>query len=192
MLNITCRSFQLDLEHEYYNQIIYKNVNNYSAKTIDGNIKRKGFFKLPFNEKEKREIPLGDSVDEIIISKALNSYYIDGIEPKNFIANPDKFNLHIYDYCKSNKIDKTWTVYHNNQVQQNLNRYYFSKNSPYLLKRKNNEGNYHQVNVGEGVILFNNYEEKDWKNYNINYNYYISKTNKIIEEINRMNQLTLF
>jgi len=192
ILDITCNKFNLDLEHEHYEKIVYKNVNSYIAKTESGDVKRKGFFKLPFNEKGQKEIPLGDSVDEVVISKALHNYYINNIEPKEFISNPDKYELHIYDYCKSNKINKDWTVYHNNEVVQNLNRYYFSKNAPYLLKRKNGQGNFHQVNVGEGVILFNNFKEKNWKDYNINYNYYISKTNKIIEEINNYNQLTLF
>ena len=48
------------------------------------------------------------------------------------------------------------------------------------------------VNVGEGVKIFNNYEEKSWKEYSVNYQYYISKTQKIIDEINLLNQLKLF
>ena len=39
---------------------------------------------------------------------------------------------------------------------------------------------------------FNNYEEKSWEEYNVNYQYYISKTQKIIDEINLLNQLKLF
>ena len=48
------------------------------------------------------------------------------------------------------------------------------------------------MNVGEGVILFNNYEKKEWKDYNINYNYYIRKTQTIIDKMYNLNQLTLF
>lgn len=83
-------------------------------------------------------------------------------------------------------------MYHNGNVQQNLNRYYFTKGGPYLFKRKQNIGTFQHVNVGEGVTLFNNHIEKPWDEYNINYQYYIRKTRTIIDEINRYNQLTLF
>ena len=189
---MTSRKFKLDLEHEYYSKIIYKNVNNYICHTNDGKIKRKGLFLLPFNEDGRREIPLGNSVDEVVINKALNQFYLDGTKPENFINNPNKYNLHIYDYCKSNKIGRDYTVYWNGEPQQQLNRYYFSKKSPYLFKRKRNIGTYENVNVGEGVILFNEFKQKEWKDYNINYQYYIRKAQNIIDEINHFNQLKLF
>lgn len=78
------------------------------------------------------------------------------------------------------------------EIQQQLNRYYFSNNKPYLFKRKHNEGTFQHLNVGQGVQLFNEYVEKPWSEYEINYNYYISSTQKIIDSINRYNQLTLF
>jgi hypothetical protein len=237
ILNMVCNKFQLDLEHEHYDKIIYKNVNNYICKTKSGDVKRKGFFKLDFNEKGQKEIPLGDSTDELVISKALHNYYINNISPGEFISNPEKYKLHIYDYCKSNKIGKDFAVFHSGKVQQQLNRYYFSKKGLYLFKQKkskvysetdrdrltneliskHNREDYPNwkplsedqliksidlliygdatmmhVNVGEGVILFNNYEEKPFNEYNVNYSYYISKTQRIIDEINNFNQLKLF
>lgn len=149
-------------------------------------------FKLPFNEYDKREVPLGDSCNEQVISKALNAYYVNNIKPKEFITNPDKYNLHIYDFCKSNKISKDFIVYHNNKKQQQLNRYYFSKNQPYLFKQKHGIGTMQHVNVNQGVKIFNNYEKKEWINYKINYQYYISSVQKIIDQLNNMNQLKLF
>lgn len=192
ILDITARKFNLEFEHENYNKIIYKNVNNYICETGGGKIKRKGFFKLPFNEDNKREIPLGDSCNELIISKALNEYYIRGIPPNEYISNPNKYNLHIYDYCKSNKISKDYVVYWNNEIQQQLNRYYFSKNKPYLFKQKHGMGTMQHVNVGEGVEIFNEYKEKPFDEYQINYSYYIRKTQEIIDEVNNFNQLSLF
>lgn len=191
-LNETIKLFDAKLEHEQYQKIIYKNVNNYIAITEKGKIKRKGFFKLDFDEEGKREIPLGDSCDELVISKSLNAFYTKDILPQSFISNPEEYKLSIFDYCKSNKISKDFTVYHNGKIQQNLNRYYFSKNSPYLFKRKFDAGTFQHVNVGEGVKIFNDFEKKEWVDYEINYQYYISKTQKIIDEINRFNQLTLF
>ena len=176
--------FNLNLEYEIYNKIIYKNVNNYLAETESGKLKQKGLFVT--------KPLLSNSVDELVIAKALQAYYIDNIKPQEFISNPDKYNLHIYDYCKSNKIGKDFKVWHNGKIQQQLNRYYFSKNAPYLFKQKYGTGTMQHVNVGEGVILFNNYEEKPFKEYLLNYQYYISKTQKIIDELNNLNQLYLF
>ena len=184
ILDMTCNKFNLDLEHEYYNKIIYKNVNNYIALTNENKLKQKGLF--VYNP------VLGNSVDEIVIAKALEAYYIKDIEPKEFISNPEKYNLHIYDYCKSNKIGKDFKVYWNNIVQQQLNRYYFSKNKPYLFKRKHDIGTMQHVNVGEGVEIFNDYREKTFEEYQVNYSYYIRKTQEIIDEINNFNQLSLF
>ena len=78
------------------------------------------------------------------------------------------------------------------KIQQQLNRYYFSKKGAYLFKQKNGQGTMNHVNVDNPVILFNNYEDKSWEEYNINYNYYISATQKIIDELQNLNQLTLF
>lgn len=176
--------FNLNLEYEIYNKIIYKNVNNYLAETESGKLKQKGLFVT--------KPLLSNSVDELVIAKALQAYYINNIKPQEFISNPDKYNLHIYDYCKSNKIGKDFKVWHNGKIQQQLNRYYFSKNAPYLFKQKYGTGTMQHVNVGEGVTLFNNYEKKPNKEYLLNYQYYISKTQKIIDEINNLNQMSLF
>jgi hypothetical protein len=184
VLNEVCGSFKLDLEHEYYDKIIYKNVNNYIAVTNAGKFKQKGLF-VP-------EPILGNSVDELVIAKALEAYYTKDIQPREFISNPDKYSLHIYDYCKSNKIGKDFIVLWNGQIQQQLNRYYFSKKGNYLYKQKNGQGTMQHVNVGQPIILFNNYKDKPFEEYNIDYSHYISATQKIIDELNRYDQLTLF
>lgn len=183
-LNNVAKDFNLDLEHEDYDKIIYKNVNNYIAVTGSGKIKKKGLF--VYNP------VLGNSTDEQIIAKCLELYYTKGIKPEEIINNPDKYDIHIYDFCKSNKISKDFTVYHNGIKQQNLNRYYFNKNAPYLFKKKKNSNTMQHVNVGLGVELFNEYKQKEYKHYNINTQYYISSVYKIIEELNNNNQLTLF
>ena len=184
LLDNTCKLFNLDLEHEIYSKIIYKNVNSYIAITQDGKYKQKGLF-----------VPkpiLGNSVDELVIAKALEAYYTKDIQPREFISNPDKYGLHIYDYCKSNKIGKDFIVYHNGEIQQQLNRYYFSKKGAYLFKQKHGQGTMQHVNVGQPVTLYNNHQQQSWEEYNINYNYYIASTQKIIDEIANFNQLTLF
>lgn len=199
------KEFLVAWEYAVIDKIFVKNVNNYHATIskeymIDDDlseinvkekakIKRKGLFKLEFDENGNREIPLGDSVDQLIIAKCLNLYYTKNITPEEVINNPEKYDLHIYDFCKANKINKDYEVFHNNEKQQQLNRYYFSKNAPYLYKRKRGKQTMENVNVGLGVKLFNVYEDKPWEEYDIHKAYYISEVKKIITEINNQNQL---
>lgn len=184
--------FNLIFEHEDYKFINYKNVNNYIALTNENKVKRKGLFLLDYNEDGKRENPLGKSCNEFIVAKALNAYFVHGISPREYITNHEKFPKHIYDFCRSDKVDKTYTVVHNNQEQQRLNRYYFSKTGPYLYKRKKDKTKLENMNVGKGVILLNEFKDLPLEDYNINYDIYIFSTQKIIDEMNNYNQLTLF
>ena len=172
-----------DIYQEY---MLDDNLNKINIKS-EGKIKRKGK-----SFRYDKDIPLGDSTDELVIAKALEQYFINNIPPTEFITNPDKYNLHIYDYCKSNKVSKQYQVFHNGELQQNLNRYYFSKKGAYLYKKKDTKNTLDNMNVGEGVIIFNNYEKKEWQDYDINYNYYIRKTQTIIDKMYNLNQLTLF
>lgn len=183
-MSLVEKQFNLELEHEKYKFIYYSHVNAYIAQTESEKVKRKGFYQL------KEELDLGDSVNELVIPKALSNYFIDNIPIEETIKNPEKYGLNIFDYCKSNKISKDYEVWWNNQVQQNLNRYYFSKPGPFLFKRKKEgakkrkiNATFEHVNVGNPVILFNNYEQKSLKDYNINYNYYIAKTREIIDSL---------
>lgn len=182
-LNEATKLFDLELEHEQYNFIYYMNVNNYIAQTEEKSIKQKGLFVT--------KPVLGNSVDTLIIAKALEAYFINGIDFSEFICNPEKYGNHIYDYCKSNKIGKDFNVIHNGIVQQQLNRYYFQTGAPYLYKQKPG-GSLMHVNVGQGVYLYNNHQEKSFEEYNINYKYYVKKCRDIIDELNNFNQLKLF
>lgn len=180
---INTNTYLSHIKEEY---MLDENLNKINIKT-ESKIKRKGsFFRYD------KDIPLGDSVNEQVIAKALEAYLVNNIEPSEFISNPEKYNLHIFDYCKSNKISKDYEVWYNNEIQQQLNRYYFSKNKPYLFKKKRNKSTFEHVNVGEGVIIYNNHINKPFKEYDINYVYYIAKTNAIIQELQNFNQLTLF
>jgi hypothetical protein len=204
--NRIASEFGVGWEYCIIDKIVYSNVNNYIAfiskeYMVDDNGKEMGV-KEKLKIKKKgwiykygSDIPLGDSVNEQVIPKALELYWRDGIPVKESISNPDKYGFHIYDYCKSNRIDKTYDVFYNGQKVQNLNRYYFQKKGAYLLKKrkeaKKGKGGFEHVNVGEGVCLFNNYEEKTFAEYDINYQHYIEKAYTLITQILNK-QLALF
>lgn len=187
--------FNLEFEHEKYKFIYYVNVNNYIALTENEKIKRKGLFKL------KSEIPLGDAVNELIIPQMLSNYFINKIPIEYTVSHPEEFGLSVLDYCKSNKISKKdYEVIWNNQKVQNLNRYYFANAAPYLFKKRKEsslkykgKSNLEHLNAGWGVMLYNKHVEKPFSEYNINYKYYISECNKIINELTQdKRQLSFF
>lgn len=162
-----------ELETVNYTKVIRMNINNYMAfyedKGTQG-IKQKGLFLT--------DPPVDSSRDFLVISKALRAYYKDDILPEDFIRNHDN----IYDFTACQKVDRKYKVIWNNKVQQRINRYYVSNKGAFLYKRKPN-GNIENMLKGFSVNLFNDYEEREMKDYHINYDYYISQTKSLINDL---------
>ena len=173
------RQFNVSFEREKYNKIVYSSVNDYVAVLENGNLKKKGMFVT--------DPELGNSVNFLIIPKLLEQYFIHGIPPEQAITNP---KYHIYDFCASQKVDRTFIVEWNGERQQRLNRYYVKRNGSYLYKCKDKSK--HHMLKGWGVQLYNKHEDKSLDQYNIDYRYYISEVRKIISTIENHNQLQLF
>jgi hypothetical protein len=87
----------LQLEHETYSKIVLGDVNNYIAVTETGKTKSKGRF-------EHANLALHKNKSFLIIPKAINAYFIDGISPEDFL----KDNQNIFDYCGGAKIKGDW------------------------------------------------------------------------------------
>lgn len=181
------KQFDIGLEHEDYNFIYYSNVNAYIAETESKKIKRKGFYQL------KNELDLGDSVNQLIIPTAISNHLIKNIPVEYTITHPEEFEMSILDYCKSNKISKKdYNVMWNENKVQNLNRYYFANNAPFLFKKRKSssekykgKSNLEHINSGWGVMLYNNHVQKPFEEYNVNYKYYINKCNEILNDLQK-------
>lgn len=176
------KEFDLIFEHENYQKIIYMNVNNYLAETESGKLKQKGLFV------DKPE--LGNSVDYLIIPKALKAYYIDNIPVKQFVES----HTNILDFCCSQKVDKSYHIEWTSpqfvkSKQQRLNRFYASTKGGYIYKCRNGKQNH--LLKESGVMIYNNHNPNVFPT-DINYKFYIAQINKIISEISNKNQLTLF
>lgn len=169
---------KMELEYQDFSKVIRSNINNYLAITKEGSVKEKGMFIT--------EPDFGGRIDFLIIPKALKAYYVEGKDVTDFILSHDN----IFDFCGSQKVDRSFKVIWNGHECQNLNRYYISKNSPFLYKKKKDKM-IHMLK-GHGVTIYNNHEEKKMNEYKIDYNFYISKVNSIINELNSNNQLKLF
>lgn len=172
--------FNLEFEHDTYQKIIYMNVNNYLAE--GSKLKQKGLFV------EKPD--LGNSVDYLIIPKALKAFYIDNIPVKQFVESHNN----ILDFCCSQKVDKSYHIMWTNPYfvtskQQRLNRFYASTKGGYIFKcRDNTQGH---LLKESGVMIYNNHNPDVFPN-DVNYKFYIAEINKIINQINRNNQISLF
>jgi DNA polymerase elongation subunit (family B) len=177
---------RFNLEYTYYSKYARRDVNNYIAIQTNGEVKTKGVF-LDY-------IDLAKGYDKPIVSKALYEFFVNNKPIKETILSCDD----IYDFCIAKKIGDDFanqfhTIVDGKHVVEKLQksvRYYVSTDGGTLLKEKE-DGSKTNYESGKRVTIFNDYVEKDMKNYNIDYPYYINHVQKIIDEIINP-QLTLF
>ena len=171
IFEIISKMFNYEFEYGIYNAMYYLNINNYLAITDKGKVKKKGLFVT--------DPPLESSHDSLVIPKAIEAHLTNKKHYRDFILEHNN----IYDFCNSFKVAKKYKVYHNREIVQNLNRFYASKNAPYLYKRKKESKDYEHVFSPSGVIIFNRYEEKPIKEYKINYDYYINEVRNVMIDL---------
>lgn len=176
--------YNVKFEYEEYSKMIFQSVNSYLAISKDGKVKKKDIFVT--------NPELGNSVDFLVIPKCLELYFVKGIKPEQVLKEPEKYGLHIYDFCASFKVSKDYQVLWNNQKQQRLNRFFVSKNAPFLYKQKSSKSKPDNMLKGWGVQIYNNHEEKPFIDYNIDNRFYLSKINSIISELENNNQIQMF
>lgn len=164
---------KLILEHDQYQTLAIRDVNNYVAQTVSGKIKHKGAFEI---DKDWHKDPSFK-----IIPIALEQYFIYD-KP---VAETVKNHNNIFDFCGRVKSNSGYKIkYHyldgsqekTDQLQK-TNRVYLSNKGGYLYKSKGDRS--YAIYKGQKVTIFNQFKEKE--NYDINYNWYISEVNKIID-----------
>lgn len=176
---------KMELESVLYKKVVRANINNYLAIDINNKIKEKGYFvSKPLND---NFLELSRSNDFMVISKAIVEFFKNNTSFEQFILNHNN----IYDFCAAYKVDKKFKVLWNGKIQQRLNRFYVSNKGAYLYKQKPESKEPENMLKGYPVQLFNIYEEKPIKEYDINYKYYIAECNKLINEFG-FNQNKLF
>lgn len=142
---------KLELESAIYSKMIIKDVNNYIAVSTSGYIKRKGaafIYKV-----QPGELELHKNFSNLVVPKALEAYFVNGVEPEKFIRDHDD----VYDFFKRTKINRSdkllSRVYDdkNNVVSseeiQRITRYYISGSQHYDKESKT------YSNVGTGTTL---------------------------------------
>jgi hypothetical protein len=204
----------LELEYAFYKQIIRQDVNCYFAEFDNGYVKEKGrwltYYKWD-NDKPAKYAP--DALNKgfwcPVVSIALRKYWINNIPIEQTIRNhPD-----ILDYCMSQKVDRSYNIWHGKKnlvedfiygnlgntgdskmkgvtKQQQINRWYASTDGGFLYKERGNK--YSHLLKDQGVTILNKCDSRNREDYkNIDYQFYIRECNKIIREVEPQ-QLTLF
>jgi len=181
----------LQLEHTTYSKIVLGDVNNYIAVTEDGKSKCKGRF-------EYDNLALHKNKSFLIIPKALHAYFVEGIQPEEFI----KSNKNIFDFCGGVKIKGDWRFvehkisngdYVANELQHTI-RYYVSHKGSKIIKTNNQDTREIQIESGQWMqTLYIDHNEQPFENYDINYDYYLQRIRKEINSLEpNSNQLSLF
>lgn len=185
----------LIIEEALYSKMFLRDVNNYGAVYEDStreneHIKLKGDFEI---YKEFHKDP-----SMLIVPLAVKEYFVYGIPIEDTI----KGHHDIFDFCLQLKTNSKSTPFFRHLVDGKLvddelhrmTRYYISndkKNAGILLKRFVEDGRITGVNVGYSVIIFNKYVEKNWEDYKLDYNFYITEAHKLINPL-IMKELSLF
>lgn len=212
----------LFLEHDEYQKIILPDVNNYLAVYKEKKAKdekdlekiKKSYPHYPIRSDESGnyytpvkckgrfefdKLALHKNKSMLVIRKAVYNYFVNGIMPEEYLRS----NTNIFDYCAGVKIKGNWKfieykVEKGNLVVRELQktlRYYISNSGSKIVKVNLADGREIQVEAGNRMIkVFNVYEDKEMKEYDINYKYYLDQIYKEIYNIINQNQtpLTLF
>ena len=178
----------LYIEDNFYSKFVLRDVNNYLAIYEDGKYKAKGAFEVDpeyHKDPSMRIVPL-----------AVMNYFVNNIPIEETIRN----HTDIFDFCMRLKLNSTTKgIYRHfdsnfnitDKVLPRTTRYYISSglNSGALIKDFGDKKS--GVNIGFQATLFNKFEKKDIKDYNINYSFYIQEANKLKNAVDS-GQLSLF
>jgi hypothetical protein len=183
---------RLELEDNYYEKMVIKDVNNYLALDKKGKVKRKGLFAYSMNP-DDRELDYHKNPSGLVIPMALEQFFLYGKNAKEFLMNHNN----IFDFCYGVKVKRDFNLFRyyltedreveGEVIDQKVCRYYISKNNSSLKKKYNNRskmpGRTIELHKGFNTTLYNIHEEKPMSDYNINYLFYLKEINKVIDEI---------
>ena len=174
---LTRLTFETDMYKAFYQYAI----NDYFGILEDDSVEEKGMFITTTK--------LGKGLSPVVIPKAIINYFLT----KEPVSSYIKRQTDIKDFLMAQRVDKKFKIEYNNKYIQRINRYYASTNGCYLYKVKDEGGDkqYFNMLTKSGVTILNTFDDTPIEDRHINYNYYISEANKIIEELSYQ-QLELF
>lgn len=204
--------FNIGHELAIIKKIVFNSVNSYLAiKDVDPKELKFDISKETFKEYLDRQISLenikqknefvtnGDidkSISNKVIAYALNAYYLHNVPPIEILKN----HVGILDFCIDQKVDSSFDVNYIDIQEgqlvktkiQHANRFYCSNKGgtiikskvKYDAKKKRNILAELKIIADSNLTIFNDVLQKDSiEDYDINFKWYISKINEIINSI---------
>ena len=178
---------KLTLETEHFEKFVQFAINDYigiqegySSSKDPELIKVKGMF---INYPQ-----LGKGLDCLIVPNALIKYFADNIPVEDTIKNCKN----IHDFIAYQKIGKQFAVdWGETKNINHINRFYYSTDGGFLMKREKDTGKIIKVDSNNGVTILNTIPKDYQFPKNVNYRYYIGRCKKIINLLENV-QLSLF
>lgn len=176
------------LEYAEYSKMIIRDVNNYMAISTKGDIKKKGCFET--------EMDYHKNPSFIVIPKAIEAYYKDGIDYKDYINSCNN----LLDFCGGVKKKRDFDInlyttkggITQRETQQKVTRYYISNDGGALVKDFH-DGRQVSIASRQKAITLNRLKDQEKHLLNVNRQWYIKGVERIINEIeSNKQQLKLF
>jgi hypothetical protein len=199
----------LELEHDQYQKMVIRDVNNYIAINKYKEVTEDEYKKLKTNPHrlvkeeggkfyyakikckgafEFEDLALHKNKSYLIIRKAIFHYFVNGTPPEEYL----KQNRDIFDYCGGVKIRGNWKFeqryvemgYVIEEDIQKTIRYYISTTGSKIIKVNKGDGRQIQVESGRWMqTVYNRHVERDWEEYGVNDKYYLQAINKELKNI---------
>ena len=164
-----------------YKLVAIRDVNNYIAMQDNGKVKAKGVYVVSARKKT-------NSNKAACVNAVLN-HLITNESIEDYINNNDD----IYDYIIYAKRNKAFTMFIMDDTNEediiykelpyNINRWYNSLDSDVSIVAKKNEGNYNNIADSNNAVLINEVNDNKASSYNINKNYYINESYKLLQDL---------
>lgn len=155
---------------------VLKGYNETKDKSL---LKKKGLF--------IDTVSLGKGMQPMIIPKAINAYFADGIPIENTIRASKDIN----DFLTYQKVGKQFNVMLGDKKISSINRYYASIGGYHIYKVSKDGGKAVSLLTKSGLKIVNDLTGLTEFPKDINYQYYISEARKIVFPMEHV-QLSLF
>lgn len=184
----------LEMEAEQYAGIFIRDVNNYFAQSISGEIKAKGAYQFKYNDDEYHK-----DQSMVIVAKAVRNYFMDNTPIQQSIHEADP-----YDLLKMVRINKD-AVFILDQIEmtdhvevplQRTVRYFVADtaaegpNVGWLRKKYIGQSDSKEKNTkfegGQKVYIMNTMEHYDQWRFWVNKQYYYREAMKLVRGIESM------
>jgi hypothetical protein len=180
---ITQLSFESNNYESFYQYAVndyFGIIEGYSQSKNPKLIEKKGMFIT--------DTLLGQGLSPTVIPKSIINHFLTGESIKSYILR----QTDIHEFLMGQKTDKKFKVRHGDKILQRINRYYASTNGAYLFKFDKDNPNDETIMLSKsGVTILNKIDDIPIENRKINYSYYISEAQSIVNEF-ECRQLELF